>query len=101
MDADEREIFRFLETWGNNFTHAKEIARRAGNKRKFNDDPEWAKPVLLRMTDRGILEMDIYGRFRIKPISEKTKTQWVVPDASKVLEENGVAVEVEKGAEKE
>jgi hypothetical protein len=94
MDADEREIFQFLKTWGTGFTSAKEIARRATVKKRFYDNPGWAQPVLLRMVERGILERDIQGRFRIKPISRKDRTKrWVAPDITKILEESGVEVE--------
>jgi len=40
---------------------AVEIARRAGIKKRFYDEPDWAKPVLMRMADRGILESDSSG----------------------------------------
>jgi hypothetical protein len=94
MDADEREIFHFLKTWGTEFVGAVEIARRAGNKKKFYDDPDWAKPVLLRMAERGILENDVMGRYRIKPVSRKNKNKrWVAPDIAKILQESGVEVE--------
>ncbi len=98
MDTDERDIFQFLKIWGTEFTNAKEVARRAASKKKFYDDPDWAKPILMRMEERGILESDIQGRFRIKPVSRKKKAmQWVAPDIAKILKESGV--EVEAGGE--
>lgn len=98
MDTDERDIFQFLKTWGADFTNAKEVARRAASKKKFYDDPDWAKPILMRMTERGILESDIQGRYRIKPVAKKKLgKQWVVPDIAKILQESGV--EVETGGE--
>jgi hypothetical protein len=98
MDTDERDIFQFLKTWGAEFTNAKEVARRAASKKKFYDDPDWAKPILMRMEERGILESDIQGRYRIKPVSRKKKgNQWVAPDIAKILKESGV--EVEAGGE--
>jgi hypothetical protein len=93
MDADEREIFEFLKTRSSDFTNAMEICRRAGNKKKFHDDPNWAKPVLQRMEERNILESDQSGRFRIKPVSRKHKKQWVAPDIAKILAESGVTAE--------
>ena len=98
MDTDERDIFQFLKTWGAEFTNAKEVARRAASKKKFYDDPDWAKPILMRMEERVILESDIQGRYRIKPVSRKKKgNQWVAPDIAKILKESGV--EVEAGGE--
>jgi len=94
MDTDERDIFQFLKTWGTEFTNAKEVARRAGNKKRFYEDPDWARPVLARMAERGILESDIQGRYRIKPLPRKKKgSQWVAPDIAKILKDSGVEVE--------
>lgn len=96
MDADERDIFQFLKTWGEKFTNPREIARRASVKKRFYEDPEWAKPVLKRMEERGILESDILGRFRIKPVArKKVGKKWISPDIAKILQEGGVKMEGE------
>jgi hypothetical protein len=94
MDSEEREIFHFLKTWGDQFVSVKEIARRASNKKKFYDDPEWAKPVLIRMQDRGVLEHNSLGQYRIKPVAKKSHDQrWVAPDIAKILQDNGVKID--------
>ena len=94
MDADEREIYQFLKSWGSEFIAAREICRRAGGKRRFHEDADWAKPVLLRMAERGILETNATGHFRLKPVSKKKQSkQWVSPDIAKILKESGVEVE--------
>jgi hypothetical protein len=94
MDTEEREIFQFLKVWGGNFINAREIARRAGSKRKFHENPDWAKAILLRMEERDILESNSKGHFRIKPVA---KQKWAAPtpeaDGSQILQESGVAVE--------
>jgi len=94
MDADEREIYQFLKSWGNEFIAAREICRRAGGRRRYYDDPEWAKPVLLRMQERGILESNSTGHFRIKPVKKDKETdkRWVSPEIAKILKEGGVEV---------
>lgn len=100
MDGDEREIFNYLKTWGHTFINAAEIAKRAGNKKRYFEDHNWAKPVLMRMADRGILEHDIMGRFRIKPVSRKDKHKhWVAPDIAKILQESGVEMDDASQAE--
>ena len=100
MDADERDIFQFLKTWGDKFTNAREIARRASAKKRFHEDPEWAKPVLKRMEERGILESDILGRFRVKPVGKrKAGKRWISPDIAKILNESGVKMEGEGAGE--
>jgi hypothetical protein len=94
MDSDEREIFHFLKAWGADFTAAAEIARRAASKKRYHEDPDWAKPVLMRMEERGILQSDLMGRYRIKPLPRKDKNKrWVAPDIAKILQESGVEVE--------
>ena len=94
MDGDERDIFQFLKTRGTDFVGAMEIARRAGNNKKFYEDPDWAKTVLTRMQERGILEHDAAGRYRIKPVPRKDKNKrWVAPDIAKILHESGVETE--------
>jgi hypothetical protein len=99
MDADEREIYQFLKSWGSQFIASREICRRAGGKQRSHQEPEWAKPVLLRMVEHGILESNATGHFRIKrfPRNNKNK-QWVSPDIAKILEEKGVKIE-EAGAD--
>ena len=71
MDSDEREIIHYLQTWGNVYVSAKEICRRAGTKRRYHEDPDWAKPVLQRLVERKLLESDALGRYRIKPEPRK------------------------------
>jgi hypothetical protein len=94
MDSEEREIFQFLKTWGNDFVNGMEIARRASGRKKFHDDPAWAKPILARMQERGVLEHNSLGQYRIKPVAKKSKgNRWVAPDIAKILQESGVQMD--------
>jgi hypothetical protein len=94
MDSEEREIFYYLKTRGDEFVSGAEIARRASGKKKFYDNPDWAKPVLVRLQERGVLEHNSLGQYRIKPVPRKGKDKrWVAPDIAKILQENGVQVE--------
>ncbi len=46
------------------------------------------------MTERGILECNSTGHYRIKPIPKKEKDKrWVSPEIAKILEESGVKTE--------
>ena len=100
MDSDERDIFQYLKTWDTDFINPVEIGRRAGSKKRFYEDPNWAKPILSRMEERGILESDMQGRYRFLPVSRKKKgQQWVAPDIAKILEEGGIATEKEGDGE--
>lgn len=93
MDADERDITHFLQTWGTTFVNVKEICRKAGGKRRFAVEPEWARPALDRLEDRGVVESDGNSRYRLKPEKHDKNHRWVAPDISKILEEGGVQVE--------
>jgi len=91
MDADEREIYFYLKSYKHEFISSREICRRAGGKKKFRADEEWAKPVLTRMVERGILEHDAAGHYRIKPREEDKarKRRWVSPQIQRILKESG------------
>jgi len=91
MDADEREVYYYLKSWGHEFVAAREISRRAGGKHRFRQSPEWAQPVIARMVERGILESDESGHYRLKAASkkEKKKRHWVSPQVAKILKDSG------------
>ncbi|HEY1790934.1 MAG TPA: hypothetical protein VGJ73_22490 [Verrucomicrobiae bacterium] len=93
MDLEEREIFLFLKTYGATHVAAREICRRAGGRRRYDEDHEWAKPILARMIERGILETNAEGQYRVKPQKKKKEGKWVSPEIAKILKENGVEVE--------
>lgn len=94
MDADEREIFQFLKTWSGQFVATREICRHAGGRQRFHGDPEWAKPVLLRMAQRGILESNSTGQFRVKHVSKKGRNaDSPSPASGEILKESGAETE--------
>lgn len=98
MDSEERDIFNYLKSWGKEYVGAAEICRRAGTKKLYAANPEWALPKLESMLERGILERDAHGRYRIKPKAKAKKGgRWVSPDIAKILKEKGVAVEANEG----
>lgn len=74
------------------FINSGEIARRVGGKKRAHEDPHWAKPILVGMVERGILETDLMGRYRIKPVRRSKKGKWVSPDIAKILAENKIPV---------
>ena len=90
MDGDEREIFLFLKTYGVDFVAAREICRRAGGRRRYHEDHEWAKPILVRMAERGILESNSEGQYRVKPTAKKKDGRWMSPDIAQILKDSGV-----------
>ena len=98
MSSEEREIFQYLQTWGGEFINAKEVSRRASTKKRFHEDPDWARPLLVAMVENGVLESNLNGRFRVKPERKKGHNQkWISPDIEKILNEGGVNIDEETG----
>jgi len=90
MDADERDICIYLKSWLGQFVSGREIARRAGGKWRYRQDPEWAAPVLGRLVERGIIETDSTGHYRLIQKEKKEKPKkWVSPQIRKILEQSG------------
>ena len=89
MDADEREICAFLKSWLGQFVAGKEIARKAGGKWRFRKDPNWAVPILTRMVERGELDVDAGGHYRLRHKEKDQKKKWVSPQIKKLLEKSG------------
>jgi hypothetical protein len=98
VTSDERDIFQFLKTWSSMFISSSEIARRVGGRKRVHADPRWAKPILVSMADRGILETDLLGRYRIKPVRRKKREKWVAPDIAKILAEHNLPIPGEHAA---
>lgn len=91
MDAEEKDIFYYLRTEGETFVSLSTICRHAGGKQRFRRFPEWARPALLRMEERGIVECDASGAYRLRPKpQESLNTQrWVSPQIAAILKKSG------------
>ena len=90
MDADERDICLYLKGWPGQFVSVAEITRRAGGKRRYREEPSWAIPILSRLVEKGFLESDSTGHYRLKARKEKEKKKrWVSPHIQKILEKSG------------
>lgn len=105
MDADERDICQYLKGWPGQFVSLAEIARRAGGKRRYREDPNWVVPIVTRLVERGFVESDSTGHYRLKARTKKEKKQrWVSPQIQKILEKSGkqfdhtIEIEVEEGS---
>lgn len=66
MNAEETEIFEFLKKRGANFVSVTDISKFLGRGRRFQEDRNWARPVLRRMEVDGIVESNPYGEYRLK-----------------------------------
>ena len=93
MDAAERDIYHYLKSRRPKSVPARDVSRHAGSKRKFHYNPDWAREPLTRMVDRGILETDAEGSYRLKPIPRpNTKGKvWASPQIAELLKASGKA----------
>ena len=93
MDADECAIYYYVKSQRPHPAPARDISRRVGGKRRFRYNPDWASAVLLRMTERGILEADAEGSYRLKPLPRKDTNGkcWASPAMAEILKGSGKA----------
>ena len=91
MDADERAIYYYLKSRRPKSVPDRDIGRHVGGKRRFRYNPAWAKPVLLRMIERGILEIDAEGSCRLKPKPRQDSPgkRWASPQFTEILKASG------------
>lgn len=87
MNADERDICNYLKSWPGQFVYGRDIARRAGGKWRFREDPEWAVPILARLVEQGIVDSDSTGQYRLRMKKEKAK-KWTSPQIQRILEKS-------------
>jgi hypothetical protein len=94
MDADEQAICDFLRSWPHQFIAVREICRRAGGKKRYRDDPYWARQAVLRLVEKGLLESDAAGHYRLVPPKKKDKpVKWVSPQIKQILKQSGKGFE--------
>ncbi len=89
MDPAEKEICRYLKSSPDKFVSGREIARRAGGKWRFREDPNWAMPVLLGLVEQNILEADASGSYRLRARTQKAPKKFLSPQMRAILEKSG------------
>jgi hypothetical protein len=65
LSCDELEILDYLKLWPEKFIPLGEICRRAGGRRKFRDDPSWARSLMSRVVDAGLIKVNERGHYLI------------------------------------
>jgi hypothetical protein len=92
VNADEKAIIEYLKSWPYSFVSGKEIARRASGKARHDKEPGWAVPLLAQMVQRGAIESDHLGYFKLKPEDRRKKKReqkQVSPQLLKILKSSG------------
>jgi hypothetical protein len=70
MNGDDQFILSYLQKYPLCFVSSMEICKRAAGKKRFTEDPEWARPILQRLTQQRVLEVDALGYYRLKAVSD-------------------------------
>jgi hypothetical protein len=90
MSTDERAIVDYLKSWPSLFVSGREIARKVGGKKRFEEDRGWAIPILSQLILVGVIEPDFYGGFRLKKRDKKRGPRThVSPQMMAILEKSG------------
>lgn len=94
MQPDERAIIDYLKGWPQIFVSARAIARRACGRSRFEDDRGWAVPVLTQLLEKGHIETDNLGSYRlVRKEEEKRFKRHVSPHILKILKDSGKTFE--------
>ena len=88
MDYDERSVRIFLRSYPGQFVSARVISRRLGGKRRYHDDPLWVLPILNKLVEKGVVETDPQGHFRLMKTDtiDRSKRTWISPQVKRILE---------------
>ncbi len=65
LNADERLVVDYLKSSPNAWFSAREVSRRAADKERWEENGRWALPVLNRLANRGLVETDGAGHYRV------------------------------------
>jgi len=66
LNPIEKEVFDYLRRSPMVFISASEVSKNVGNRKWFNADKNWARPILRRLEMDGWLESNPFGEYRIK-----------------------------------
>lgn len=64
--ADANCVLQYLNHFPGQFISEMEIARRAGDRHRFEADAHWTHVVLSELMELAVVETDGLGRYRIK-----------------------------------
>ncbi len=66
MTADEMTIVAFIRGSPESFYARREIARRAVKRQVYEENPHWVDAPLAGLVDRGVIEKNDSGQYRLK-----------------------------------
>jgi hypothetical protein len=66
LNPIEKEVFDYLRRSPMVYISATEVSKNVGNRKWFNADKNWARPILRRLEMDGWLESNPFGEYRVK-----------------------------------
>ena len=78
MNSEEKQILDFLQPCPNVFFSHREIGKKAGTRRQFDVDPDWARPHLKHLAAKGHLKTNPLGQFCFVPSEERKKKEYKI-----------------------
>lgn len=87
MTSEEQAISYYLKGMPGQWVSGREICRRADGKRRYNNEPHWAQPILVLMVEKGLIETDNQGHYRVEKKNRiKRRRTWLSPQMQSILE---------------
>lgn len=65
VSAEQQQVLNFIRTSPTASFSAMEVARKAGTRRQFEEDPRWAVQCLRYLLDMKLIERDEQGKYRL------------------------------------
>lgn len=66
LNPIEKEVFDYLRRSPLVYISASEVSKNVGNRKWFNADKNWARPILRRLEMDGWIESNPFGEYRLK-----------------------------------
>jgi hypothetical protein len=92
MTQDEIDILVYFRANPTTWVTFNELSRLVGGKYRFNQDPEWPRPILKKFAAKDLLEKDASGAYRVKPKKKKEHKGpriFVTPEIAEALRRAG------------
>jgi hypothetical protein len=65
MGTDETQVLEYLRQYPDTYISGIEVGKRASGRKRFQQDRDWARPVLRRLEVEFLVESNEYGHYRI------------------------------------
>lgn len=71
LGEEEQLILRYLQQLNGAGATAREICRKAGTKDRWKENERWADPFLRSLRDKGLIETDAGGHYKLVKQAEE------------------------------